>query len=803
MSRTNGDEELGYYALKQGDFQEAVNIFLRALGREKSARAYYGYGLANESLEDFPAARWAYYKSLELDPHNRELQQRIEAVDRRIAAAPVYPKQRKSLFRAIDNYFEMRGNGGWRPVFVKAINLGLGLPGFFPGEYAIKKKTYRDWFKQIHDLGFNAVRIYSLHPPAFYEALYDFNKKGGGLYLLQGVWAELPDDNDFNGEAYLQYIRRQINEAVDAVFGSVTLPERPGYPSGTYSCDVSACTMGFIFGREWESCPVAAFNNRQGRRPTDFDGSFLRLRGGTPFEAWIAGMADSLLSREVQLYGVTHPVSAVNWPTLDPLVHPSESTYEDNLRWQGSKVRTEGCNENEDVESLDTAKIETRKGAGFFATYHAYPYYPDFMNNDYLDEKEPYLAYLSLLKKHHGPQPVLVAEFGVPSSREVSHWQNRGWNHGGHDERRQGEINGEMMLAVHRAGLAGGALFSWFDEWFKRNWLFIDYELPPERNALWFNFQDAEQNYGLMGAYPGYPRRKTSMAGKAAQWSGATMLYSKNKGPLNSYGDGRDSARTLKRLVSMADEGFLYMLLETEGPVDFSAAHYVIALDTCEPSTGEFTLPFDLRLRSPVGIKFLIHLAGRDRSRILVCRPYDKFFNAPAKSITPGRSFDGEWVIMQNKPNDRRVSKDGKRFFPPRVFSMSALRHGSLDQAHPAYNSLADFLVSGSMIELRLPWGLLNFTDPSSRTLLWKYQAQKTRKTEGIRMYAVSYKPSGKGFTPAYTRDRTGITDSLPAPLDRGRIKTFSWEPWDMPLYHTYLKPGAEIYKKYLQGIKI
>ncbi len=69
-------------------------------------------------------------------------------------------------------------------------------------------------------------------------------------------------------------------------------------------------------------------------------------------------------------------------------------------------------------------------------------------------------------------------------------------------------------------------------------------------------------------------------------------------------------------------------------------------------------------------------------------------------------------------------------------------------------------------------------------------------------MYVVSYKPSGRGFTAASTQDKTGIADTLPAPLELSQIRTFTWESWNMPLYHTYTKPSAEIYKKYLLSIK-
>lgn len=794
-------EDLGFFALKQGHFPEAVNIFRRALDEKKTARAYFGFGIAHDRLEDFPTARWAYYKALDIDPQSVEIQQHIDEVDRRIAAlaGSSHPKRREVRFRALKDTFEVLTGRTWKPLFVKAINLGLAPPGSYPGEYAIRKGTYRAWFEQMQALGFNAVRIYTLHPPAFYEALYEFNEKRGKLFLLQGIWAELPDNGDFGHDLYLRYIRQQITEAVDGVFGSGSLPERPGYPHGTYTCDVSPCTLGFIVGREWESCPVAAFNSKEGRRLNDFHGSFIQVSAGTPFENWIGRIGDFLLGYESSRYGTVHPLSTICWPTLDPLVHPSESRYEDDLHRQGQRIHTEGCNENEDVESLDPAKFKVKQGAGFFATYHAYPYYPDFMNNDYLDDETPYLSYLSNLRRRHGRQPVIIGEFGVPSSREVSHWHVKGWHHGGHNEVRQGEINGEMMLAIHRAGLAGGAVFSWFDEWFKKNWLFMAYELPPDRNALWFNFQDAEQNYGLIAAYPGYPGRMVSLSGNREEWQNATPLSRKEGPPLFLFDDGGDDARTLARLAAQHDEGFFYLRLETRGKIDFSKAHYVIGLDTCDPSAGEFVLPFNLNVTSPLGLKFIIHLCGAERSRILVCPAYDKYLNAARREIHPGRSFEGAWIVMQNRPNVRRTSKDGRRFYPSRVVPMSNLRQGSLDPNHRQYDSLADFFVSETAIELRIPWGLIQFTDPSSKTVLWKKGAEETRKTDGIRAIACSFKPESQSMAAVPTGRNLNAADMLP--LSGSPSQTYTWKEWDAPLYHFYTKRSAGIYQRYLEKL--
>ncbi|GAB4389528.1 MAG: hypothetical protein Kow0025_15440 [Thermodesulfovibrionales bacterium] len=797
-------ESLGRLALGREDFHEAASIFRRALERKKSASAFIGLGRAFRGMGDLPAARWAFYRALDLAPGNDEAKKNIVAVEAERIRTPLAPaRTRKSVFRAGRDRLEIYSGGQWRPFFIKGVNLGLGLPGHFPGEFAIRKAAYLKWFRLMAEMGANAVRVYTVHPPCFYEALHEFNGRSASrLYLLQGIWTELPGDYDFSSAGYAAGVKAEIRKAVDAVFGNAEVPEKPGQAHGSYTHDVSAYTAGFIFGREWESCAVKAYNGLKGRKAADFKGRHLRASGASPFELWVAGMCDYIQGYEDRGYGVTHPVSATNWPTLDPLGHPSESDYEDQLRMQGLTLRTEACNENEDMESLDSAKFSAVRGAGYFATYHAYPYYPDFMNNDYLDADNTYLAYLRELKRHHGGQPVFIGEFGVPSSREVSHWHRDGWHHGGHGERRQGEVDGVLMRSIFQAGAAGGAVFSWFDEWYKRNWLFLPYELPADRNRLWFSLQDAEQNYGFLAAYPGYPGPRVTLSGDRSEWGGAASLYEKNTGPAFSFGDGADDARALARLMAQHDEGFLYILLETRGKVDFTRACYMIGIDTCSPEAGEFLLPFGTNLRSPVGLKFLVHLAGRERSRMLACMRYDKYLNAPRGLIAPGRSDQGAWVVMQNKANARRISKNGRDFYPSRVFSMSGLRFGSLRAGSPHHDSLADFYVSGNMIEVRIPWSLMNFTDPSSKTVLWKEGAAATRKTDGVRLVAVSYKPVPGGLHAVGTGRGSNAADHLPGRLTHpGDLATYEWDEWETPVYHMYVKESYGVFRESLSAI--
>src|SRR3972149_11188374 len=90
-----------------------------------------------------------------------------------------------------------------------------------------------------------------------------------------------------------------------------------------------------------------------------------------------------------------------------------------------------------------------------------------------------YAGYLRALKAHHGDQPVVIGEFGVPTSRGSAHLQPQGMHHGGHTEKEQGEIDARLFRNIRDAGLAGGMLFSWMDEGFKRNWLVLKLGGPP------------------------------------------------------------------------------------------------------------------------------------------------------------------------------------------------------------------------------------------------------------------------------------------------------------------------------------
>jgi len=301
----------------------------------------------------------------------------------------------------------------WKKQFIKGVNMGVGKPAHFPGELAITKEEYLRWFNYIGKMNANSIRVYTILKPAFYDALYEYNATAKNkLYLFHGLW--LNEDNIINyNDAYKmkEEIQKDTKNLIDVLHGNCTLPLKPGFASGKYTKDVSPYVIGWIYGIEWDPDFVDG-TNKNTLNPTSYQGKFLYTDKASPFETFLCEMGDYAISYESEKYKMQRPFSFTNWVTTDMLKHPNEPSEEEDR----VTVNTEH------IKKKDTFK------PGFFASYHIYPYYPDFMNyqKEYATFKDTdgkidtYKAYLKDLIKEH-TVPVLVAEFGIPAARGMAH----------------------------------------------------------------------------------------------------------------------------------------------------------------------------------------------------------------------------------------------------------------------------------------------------------------------------------------------------------------------------------------------
>jgi Tfp pilus assembly protein PilF len=797
----------GYAAMRGGRLTDARNFFRLAIaGDPTSYDAVAGSGMAAYRAGDLTAARRSFERALQIVPQDSTaLSYLAKLPEQQTADAPprnyVRPKTTIVAARTGQRIFEIPEAGGrWSPLWIKAVNLGAALPGKHPSEFPPNDSTYDKWIALLAEMGANAVRIYTIHPPHFYAALRSWNlgHPSRPIWLIHGVWTELPpgkQQQKYDDAKWLGQFRGEMRQVVSLLHGDAVIPAAPGHASGVYRADVSPWTLGFIIGREWEPYSVVAYN---ASRPTrkSFAGKYITLKSGNALEAWLAEQCDYLVGFEMDQYNVQRPIAYTNWPTLDPLTHPTETSMSQEialLHARGEKIVEASKEYDNDAVGLDAVRMHATGvyPAGVFASYHAYPYYPDFLRVDpgYSQARSPegpsnYFGYLRELVAHHGDMPVVISEYGVPSSRGIGHFQPQGWTHGGLTEDQQAAADARLTRDIYASGAAGAGLFSLIDEWFKKNWITIDFEVPADRKRLWLNPLDAEENYGVVAMRAGRKGSGITIDGDTADWRGRPVLYAQQPTFL-------PAALQLKSFRVAQDEAYVYLRLDV-GKIDWAHGRYQIGIDTYRRNVGDTRLPHT-GSRSPTGLEFVLDIGGPNATELLVDHPYNPYkpvlipgSNPPAMQyvyahlLRTAANDAGKWDSLVVVPNRRRIGRNGQ-IYPAISYNRNRLLYSA--QSH---SSLADWYSdpASGVIEVRLAWGMLQVVDPSTRSVLFGNTALGEAigaATDGFRFVVESYDPANPQLG----------ADHLPRGASSGFADppTWTWPTWEAPQWHAELKP--------------
>jgi hypothetical protein len=802
---------LAFTLLRSGQPRRADTVFGEVLARNPdNSDAWEGRARAALRLDDTARAAAAGRRALALVPGNTELRSLLDRIApdwRRTAPAkPVRPSTLQLVSRTRGQRFEVSTSEGWRPFYIQGVNLGLALPGRYPSQFPTDSGLYAGWLDTLASMGANTLRVYTVLPPVFYRALRGWNLTHPNrlLWLVHGVWTELPPKHDFNDGTWRSEFQEEMRRVVDLVHGAATIPARRGHASGSYDADVSPWVLGYIIGREWEPFAVKAFDARNPGVQTH-TGRYLSVKSGTAMDVWLARQCDLMLAYEADTYNALRPIAYTNWPTLDPLRHPTEATTAEEAAWRrrsGRRSEAKKVEYENDAVGLDPNLVEPTPAnpAGWFASYHAYSYYPDFISLDpgYRKARSPegpssYFGYLRELVAHHSAIPTVIAEYGVPSSRGNAHIQWQGWHHGGHDEQDMAAIDARLTRDIRASGAAGAILFAWIDEWFKKNWIVIEYEIPLDHTRLWHNVMDAEQNYGIMGMYAGDARATPRLGGNPDRWRALT--------PLQSAYDSTTSGP--RRLRAGSDESFYYLAVELPpGRFPWDSLGVQLAIDTYMPTVGQHRLPGS-GVRSEIGFEFLVDLDGPNRAAVKVTPDYnrhdsridpgtgDDFGRLSRRPVIARQRGDGRFDSLFVITNRARFGRDGT-FYPAQGYDRGRLVHGT-----ESGSTLADWYLDerAGLLQIRIPWDLLNVTDPSTRTVLFDRATTGpfgTATAEEFHVGVVIY------------RKRAGVVGALPELKQglwpAGGFVPWRWSGWTEPRYHSRLKPVYDSLRLLWQG---
>src|SRR4051812_12243486 len=615
-------------------------------------------------------------------------------------------------------------------TFLPGVNLGGTTPGHQPGELSISAGQYRSWLEAIGWLGIRVVRIYTIHPPAFYQELarYNASHPARPLYLMQGVY--LPDEsyvqkrNVYDRPVTMAF-QQELRDASNAVSGDLSRKPRPGRAGGTWDADVTPWLAGWIIGVEFDPSATAASDRRNASRPLIHGRYFVNTADATATERWLGARMNELATLQAAK-GLSQPIAFANWPTTDPLRHPEEPF------------------DTEDLVQLDANHIQPTAAwpGGTFASYHAYPYYPDFQRHEpalrsyrYAGRSDPYAGYLTALKRHHGAIPTLITEFGVPSSIGSAHNGPLGRSQGGHREQEAMRIDAELLRLIKDQGLSGGFLFGWADEWFKFSWNTVQHQ-DPGRRQLWHDPYTNEQYFGLLA-----------------------MDAAGTPGAQNQFLIDSEHAWPARRVTARLDESYLHLriALGTPEPSAVTIGFDVLPGSTGPPapgtSNGDADAALTLNLVTRTGQAYL-------RSE-LDPLPLDNALPDAARGSAVAGWKPFELVVNRAL----RIPSTGERL-PAEIQDAGALRYGT-----PGSDSRALWYSDAGDLVIRVPWALLGYADPSSHRV-------------GV--------PHGRTLTEQVSPGVGVVVSASGTDETTGEV---TWVNWNRPYYTERLKQGARQFR--------
>ncbi len=632
-------------------------------------------------------------------------------------------------------------NGRFQPFEIRGVDMGVGVPGEWATDFAIDKETYKRWFKEIQDMGANTIRVYTILHDDFYNAFYEYNVHNvKPLYLIQGVWVEDYDmycHMDAYDPEFYGHFTQDCRTMVDVIHGQKSISLSYGNKgNGMYRRDITPWVIGYILGVEWEHYTVE-YTNQKNEGMENYEGKYMfTTEDATPFESFLAEVGDKIIEYETERYGTQRLVAFANWPTTDPFVYPE------------SVVIARNKTTSIDIENIKINRVHFLSGT--FASYHIYSYFPDYLEimrataslteadynerlgpsnwgnmkyfvsqlkgpriTEYLQDRyytdrkgryNTYLAYLKTLNLYH-TMPVVISEYGVTTGRGMAQMDaNTGRNQGHMSEQEQGQGIIDCYNDIMDAGCAGSCIFSWQDEWFKRTWN-TKPNVDLDKTPYWSDYQTNEQFFGLLTFDPGKEESVCYVDKDVSEWS--------NGDKVTSYKD--------MELSMKYDEKFIYFLVHDKKGISDEDTVY-IPLDITPKSGSKYCYNYNISFENPVD--FVIKIQGKDNSRILVQKRYE------ALNAIYGKDYYGELPYFD--PPEADGYKFTKILMPltrteyipfrnskkssGRTFETGKLKYGIANPDSTGFDSLADFCFSGKnneYLEIRIPWGLINFSNPS------------------------------------------------------------------------------------------
>ena len=654
-----------------------------------------------------------------------------------------YIKKDINIFSSITDKEIFVGND---KININGINISSTKPGSFPGDFKANKEDYIRWFNYIKELNLNCLRVQGLMNPEFYEALYEFNLNNNKpLYLLQGISLNevaLEDGEDIQGEKVSDEFKKNIKITIDAIHGN-KIPTLSSNSKKIYETNISKYVIGYTIGNElaYDDIIYSEIINDL----KDFKGKYLQDKdNASDTEKYLSYMADYLLEYESKNYKEQRIINFVS--VEDDIMKFLRDGYVNKKNKEKRFIDIENIEKTEDFKS------------GIFVSYNV-----SIAKDESLINKNILHKYFTELNKYHSV-PVVISEYSVPSARMAGDFIKND-EKGYITEKEQGNMLIEAYNAIKESGCAGGILFEWQDSWYRSSWNTKEL-FTLDKSAYWSNAQVFSQNFGLLSFEPGDEKKVSYPDESINEWKENNLIGSNDE----------------LTLSMKEDEKYLYFLVEFNKPIDDGDRIY-IDLDVT-PNSGVNRYE-EKKLTFENNVDFIIDL-GKENSRVLVHEYYDTFkfiesrneLKADPNKINVEKNGQG-FSVVKLYYKEKSYSEVTNTFKDSKSYETGKLVLGNGNPKSEEFNSVADYYINDNYIELRIPWGLLNFKDPSTKSIIDNFYETFSFDSKRIDYINVGV-----------TRKNTNEEGS------RLVSKKFKLDSWVKPKYHERLKESYYMLKE-------
>jgi len=294
---------------------------------------------------------------------------------------------------------------------------------------------------------------------------------------------------------------------------------------------------------------------------------------------------------------------------------------------------------------------------------------------------------------------VVIANYSVSSTRGVD-LVGRPYY-----EKEQGRLLLSIYEDIVDSGCEGAFIATWQDNWNRIFWN-TAYATELEGVTRWHDMQCVAQNCGILSFDTGDKESVCYVDGDITDWTKCEPVTTNDKYTLYVQYDEAYVYFCIKGDKVRAEEA-LYLPIDTLGDIGSSM---------CYTAKPDFERAAD----------FLLCLNGADNSKLMVHERYDSMRQNFLENVSGDNPFETYpmtnsrlFVISRTVLNKQTLATPDmepsrrKAYSYAAVYTTGELRMGNGNPKSEDYYSLSDFCYGDGCVEVRIPWNLLNFSNPS------------------------------------------------------------------------------------------